>query len=260
MTVYACNRVSARLFQLTRPAALGSLLALLVTVPSASSARWAAPARGDVIINEYAADNDTNDSDFFELLVLGDGVDLRGLRITDNELVQGVLNNGEAVFTLGEDAYLSKVPRGTLIAVWTASAGITTDTQVNPAAGDWKLVLAPGTGVSVGHDGLGGAINPGLANGGDALYVYLPGPDRSSAGTDNVYLDFVAWEDGDGAAAPPGLANLSLPDLADNAYFTGSTAANDDAAGWVRYDSGGNVKPTPGEPNPTQNLASLRRR
>jgi len=260
MTDHSHGRVSSRLLQLTRPAALGSLLALLVAGPGASNARWAPPARGDVIINEYAADNDANDNDFFELLVLGDEVDLRGLRITDNELVQGVLNNGESVFNLGEDAYLSKVPRGTLIAVWTASAGVTTDTQVNPAAGDWKLVLAPGTGVTTGADGLGGAINPGLANGGDALYVYLPGPDRSSAGTDNVYLDFVAWEDGDGAAAPPGLANLSLPDLADNAYFTGNTAANDVAAGWVRYDSGPNVKPTPGEPNPTQNLAQLRRR
>ena len=260
MTDHACAHVSPRLFQAARPAALGLLLAVLVSALGASSARSAAPARGEVIINEYAADNDANDGDFFELLVLGDGVDLRGLRITDNELVKGALNNGEAVFTLGEDAYLSKVPRGTLIAVWTLSVGVATDTQVNPAAGDWKLILAPGTGVTLGPDGLGGSVNPGLANGGDALYVYLPGPDKTSAGTDNVYLDFVAWEDGDGAAAPPGLANLVLPDLADNAYFRGNTAANDDAAGWVRYDSGANAKPTPGEPNPTQNLAALRRR
>jgi hypothetical protein len=245
---------------MTRPAAFVSLLALLVTVPSASNARRAAPARGDVIINEYAADNDANGNDFFELLVLGDGVDLRGLRITDNELVKGVLNNGEAVFTLGQDAYLSKVPQGTLIAVWTAAKGVATDTQVNPATGDWKLVLAPGTGVTVGADGLGGVINPGLANGGDALYVYLPGPDGSSGGTDNVYLDFVAWEEGARAEAPPGLAHLVLPKPANNAYFTGNTAANDDPAGWVRYDSGPAAKPTPGEPNPTQNLATLRRR
>jgi len=261
MTDRLSDRVSLRLLERTRPAALGLLLALVVAAaPIASTARSAAPTRGEVIINEYAADNDANDNDFFELLVLGDGIDLRGLRITDNELVQGVFNNGEAVFTLGEDAYLSKVARGTLIAVWTASAGVTTDTQVNPATGDWRLVLAPGTGVTVSADGLGGAINPGLANGGDALYVYLPGPDRSSAGTDNVFLDFVAWEDGDGAVAPSGLGNLILPDPADNAYFTGNSVANDDVAGWVRYDSGPNAKPTPGEPNPAQNLAPLRRR
>jgi hypothetical protein len=232
--------------------------AALLAWPGFSRAPLAAPRAGEVIVNEYAADNDANGNDFFELLVVGDAVDLRGLRVSDNELVNGALNNGESVFTFDNVPYLSAVPRGTLIAVWTAT-GVTTDTVVNPAAGDWKLVLAPGTGVTVGDDRLGGAINPGLADGGDALYVYLPGPNGNSTGTDNVYLDFVSWEN-DVATAPAGLADLNLPSVADNAYYTGITAAGNDAsASWTRYNSD-DAKPTPGEPNPQQNLMALRRR
>lgn len=238
-----------------------SLVISLAIETGAPSARRAALAAGDVIVNEYAADNTDDDNDFFELLVVGDRVDLRGLRVTDNELINGVFTNGESVFVFGNDAYLSAVPKGTVIGVWTARAGASTDTIVNPAAGDWKMVLAPGTGVTIGSDRLGGEINPGLANGGDALYVYLPGPDGNSGGTDNVYLDYVSWENDDGATAPAGLADLNLPALADNAYYTGNTAAGNDAVGaWVRYDASPSVKPTPGEANPKQDLTVLRGR
>jgi predicted extracellular nuclease len=218
------------------------------------------PAAGDIIFNEYAADNDANGNDFIELLVVGNGLDLRGLRVSDNELIGGVLNNNESVIVFGNDAFLSNVPRGTLIAVWTIVTGVTTDTVVNPGTADWRMVLAPGTGVSLGVDGLGGSVNAGLANGGEALYAYLPGPDGTSAGTDNVYLDFVSFE-ADGGDAPAGLVDLNLPSLADNAYYTGSTAAgNDLVANWVRYDFppvAPNV-PSPGDQNPGQNLSSLR--
>jgi hypothetical protein len=216
------------------------------------------PTAGDIVINEYAADNNANENDFFELLVLRNGVDLRGLRVSDNELVKGVLNNGESVFVFGNDAYLAAVPRGTLIAVWTSAAGVTTDTVVNPAARDWKMVLAPGTGVTTSVDHLGGTLNPGLSTGGDALYVYLPGADGNSGGTDNIYLDFVSWEK-DEAAAPAGLADLNLASPADNAYYTGNTAAgNDQSSHWTRYDGAPNSSTTPGEPNPKQDLSSLR--
>ena len=217
------------------------------------------PAVGDIIFNEYASDNDANGNDFFELLVLRDGVDLRGLRVSDNELTAaGTLNNNESVFVFGNDAYLADVPRGTLIAVWTIATGVTTDTVVNPAVGDWKMVLAPGTGVTASVDGLGGSLNTGLSTSGDALYAYLPGPDGSSAGIDNIYLDFVSYED-DQALPPPGMVDLNLPSLADNAYYTGNTAAgNDLAVNWVRYDGAPNASTTAGLPNPGQDLSGLR--
>lgn len=233
----------------------------LMAEPSTSPtfALGAAPGAGDIVINEYASDNNANENDFFELLVLADAVDLRGLRVTDNELGRGgSLNNGESVFVFGSDGYLASVPRGTVIAVWTSAAGVATDTVVSAAGRDWKMVLAPGTGVAVGDDRLGGAINPGLSNDGDALYVYLPGADGSSAGTDNVYLDFVSWED-DQAAAPPGVADLHLASAADNAHYTGNTASGSDVSGaWIRSGTATNVSMTPGEPNPKQDLAGLR--
>lgn len=219
------------------------------------------PGPGDIIFNEYASDNDANGNDFFELLILRDGLDLRGLRVSDNEVQpDGSLNINEGVFVFGNDAYLQNVPAGTLIAVYSLAVGVVTDTVANPAASDWKMVLAPGTGVTTGSDGLGGSFNAGFGNGGDALYLYLPGPNGTSAGTDNVYLDFISWEGGGSpaAAAPAGIAFIDLPSLADNAYYVGSSAAgNDNPSNWTRYDGAPNGNTTPGLPNPSQNLSGL---
>lgn len=226
---------------------------------SKNTDRLAPPVAGDVIFNEYAADNDANGNDFFELLVITDNLDLRGMRVTDNEYVGTTLNNGEAVFVFGTDSYLASVPKGTTIAVWTISTGVATDTTVNPAASDWKMVLAPGTGVTVSADGLGGTTNTGFSTSGEAFYLYLPGPDGTSAGTDNIYLDFISSEGG--GTAPPGITNLNLPSLSDNAYYRGNTASgNDTATNWTTYDFppvSPNV-PTPGDANPNQDLSNLR--
>ncbi len=234
------------------------LSSLVAVVPFGPSALAAVPVPGDVIVNEYAADNLTASNDFFELLVLADDVDLRGLRVSDNELVGGVLNVNESVLVFGTEAYLASVPKGTTIAVWIGSDPVVTDTVTNPSAGDWSMTLAAGTGYTLSTDGLGGSLNGGLSTSGEALYVYLPGPDGTSAGTDNVYLDFVSWE-ADAADAPAGLTDLNLPSLADNAYFTGNTAAGaDGAANWTRYDAPAPAPASPGNPNPGQDLSGLR--
>ena len=214
------------------------------------------PVLGDIIFNEYATDG----SDFVELLVLAPNLDLRGLRITDNELMTGTLTTGESVFTFSNDAFLSEVPGGTVIGVWrVATTTNPVDTTVNAAASDWKLLLAPGTGIITGTDGLGGSNNPTLATTEEAVYLYLPGPDGTSAGTDNVYLDFLAWEGGDGAQTPTGLTYINLPSLADNAFYTGLTAlGNDVPTNWSRYNGAPTALTTPGEPNPGQDLSSLR--
>ncbi|MBM3676664.1 MAG: hypothetical protein FJW96_02105, partial [Actinobacteria bacterium] len=188
-------------------------MATAAGAPAGTTAPGARPTAGAVVVNEYNARNVGSGRDFFELLVTGDGLDLRGLRISDNELVDGALNGGESVFVLGQESFLEDVPAGTLIAVWTDATGVTPDTRIDPAAGDRSLVLAPGTGVETGRDGLADPVATGLQTAGDALYVYLPGADGTSAGTDNVYLDFVSWED-DRADPPPGLSDLNLPDPA----------------------------------------------
>jgi predicted extracellular nuclease len=215
------------------------------------------PNPGDIIFNEYASDNDANGNDFVELLTVADNLDLRGLRISDNELVGGVLNNNESVLVFGNDTFLNNVPKGTAIAIWTIATGVTTDTTTNPASNDWKMVLAPGTGITASIDGLGGSVNTGLSTGGEALYLYSPGADGNSGGTDNAYLDFLSFE-ADAGDAPTGLTDLNLASVADNAYYTGNTATGKNtASNWVRYDFP-STNPTPGDANPSQDLSGLR--
>src|SRR5262245_46763042 len=95
--------------KLVRPIVHGVLVALAlaailgraasVRTQDVSAQAGTPPAVGDIIFNEYASDNDANGNDFIELLVLRDGVDLRGLRFSDNEYstATGTLNNNEAV-------------------------------------------------------------------------------------------------------------------------------------------------------------------
>jgi hypothetical protein len=82
----------------------------LTATPTRDKSMLPPPVLNDIIINEYAADGD----DFVELLVITDNLDLRGLRISDNELTTpgGTLNNNESVLVFGTDAFLSSVPRG----------------------------------------------------------------------------------------------------------------------------------------------------
>jgi hypothetical protein len=240
---------------------------------------------GDVIFNEFVSDNNTSLStgnDYFELLVLTDGADLRGLRVSDNELTatsNGALNINESVYTFGQDSYLQSVAKGTVIAVYTNPLNLSVqtniDTTASAAAGDWKLVLQDGSGITISNDGLGGGVNPGLSTTGEGLYLYLPGADGNSAGTDNVYLDYISYGT-DSAEAPTGLVDLNLPDSgsttpavppalpqADEGYYIGNTAAgNDLAVNWVTYDVGAagapNAIATPGEANVGQDLSGLR--
>lgn len=218
------------------------------------------PVPGDIIFNEYASDNNSTDNDYIELLVLAPALDLRGLRISDNELASanGTFNNGESVLVFGNDAYLGNVKKGTIILLWaTTNVGVTTDTDPT----DFKLVLANNTGFTASVDGLGGAVNTGLSTGGEALYMYLPGTDNLSTGTDNVYLDFISWE-GDNAVAPTGLVDINFPSVGDNGSFKGITAAEADiATNWTIYDLPAayvaDAKATPGMANPGQNLDAL---
>src|SRR5688500_3989611 len=89
------------------------------------------PAVGDVVSTEHTSDTDANGNDFIELLVLRDNRDLRGLRITENELqASGLLIINESVLVFGSDDFLASVPGGTTIAVWMLATGMTTDTVV----------------------------------------------------------------------------------------------------------------------------------
>ena len=49
-----------------------ALVSLMTLAASPAVVQSTPPAPGDVIVNEYAADNDAKDNDFFELLVVAD--------------------------------------------------------------------------------------------------------------------------------------------------------------------------------------------
>ena len=222
---------------------------------------------GDLIFNEFTAAPDRNN--FFEILTLKAGLDLRGLRVTNNALSSGTLTNSGAVFTFDNDASLSNLPKGTIIAVYMRAEGVTVDRSVG--TNDWSMVLAPGTdkGVTIGADGLGGSTaTPDLIGSGGALYAYTPGPDGNSGGTDNGYLDFIKWGNTT-AGTPTNLTAIPLlwPTIYTNSsYFTEDsfvehkdTATAGVAVNWQTFESNANdATPTPGAENIGQNLEVLR--
>lgn len=235
------------------------LVALLVLLLPARPVAAAAPAIGDVIFNEYRSTDDANFNEFFELLIIGDSVDLRGVRVSDNELADenGTLNTGEAVFIFNDEPYLASLPAGTIVTVWIKLDGVTPDTTLDPLNDDWALVLTHDAGINNAlTDGLGGSRVVGLDTN-DALYLYLPGADMDSTGS-NDYLDFILWNNAV-AAKPAALGGLSLAGTATNAYFTGSSlSAKNDGANWVTSDASGVANATPGAANPGQDLSALR--
>ena len=260
---YKCRRLK----KVALSATIGASALTGTIASSALAAPGVAPASGDVIINEFNSVNTADGNDYFELLVIRDGTDLRGLRVTNNELRSNRLNNGEAVYVFDASPYLETVPKGTTIGVWTSSAGVTVDTTVNPKAGDWKLVLSPGTGVTTSVDGLGGSVRKGFKSE-DQLYLYLPGPDGTSAGTDNVYLDFVSWDESNSepgeTAQTPALRSIDdsveLPGPA--GYLTGNDCvglASPGARNWGLHNSASNTGPSsPGLQNQNQDLNNCR--
>jgi hypothetical protein len=237
-----------------------------VFASAAVAAPGTAPMAGSVIFNEFNSVNNAVGNDYFELLVIKDGVDLRGLRVTNNEMRSNRLNNGETVYVFDTSPYLESVPKGTTIGVWTSSNGVTTDTIVNPQAGDWKLVLSPGVGVTTSTDGLGGSVRTGLKTE-DQLYLYLPGPDGTSAGTDNVYLDFVSWDESN--ATPPEAAQTPARAFDENVelaapagFLTGNDCVGQavaSARNWSLHTSAANSGPSsPGLQNVNQDLNNCR--
>lgn len=239
---------------------LGLLFIFVGLLGETNTSAQVTPTAGSIIFNEYAATNDANGNDFFELLTLVDNLDLRGLRVSDNEVtaVGGALNNGESVTVFGQDAFLNGVPRGTRIAVYNAGGtGANTPVGITPdtISSDRSLILTVNNGVTFSVDGLGGTVNAGLANGGDALYLYLPGPDGTSAGTDNVYFDFISYGTDNAVAPTAAITDINLGANAPNAQYTGNTAAgNDTAANWTAAAALGTQ--TPGASNPGQSVVT----
>lgn len=162
-----------------------------------ASAGWAGSStRADVILNEYNAvssgnflDDGTgrdqtfgqifgNGGNWFELLVVGDNVDMRGwkLKWTEDEIVSTGGPTAEGTITLSNHDIWSNLRAGSIITIIeTSTAGFegfdtSTDISYDPAAGDWWINIATmeehakgeaGLAQTVTNDGVPGEFSVG---------------------------------------------------------------------------------------------------
>jgi hypothetical protein len=255
-----------------------------------------APAPNDVIFNEYwVNDNGTFyetvgaviSRDWFELLVVRDGVDLRGWRVTSNPTLTttGAVGSGSLVFP-SIDA-LARVRAGTIILVVPSINDINTASfPVDDLDGsDFRLILYAGNG------NIDMTLDPGfgIGTGDDALVLLAPGPTDSFA--DDIGIDFIA--EGTritpasffGVTPAPVVFTPAFAGIGDDdgAVFTQSpdgsfnndNGADPDRTDFIAGPGGWIVDPpatftgdstpvvenrlTPGAPNPGQDLSRLRR-
>ncbi len=175
-------------------------ITLTVSVTRTLTPRFApappgAPRPNDAIINEvWINDNGTRyaslggrpiEGDWFEILVVRDRLDMRGWRVTDND-IKTATDEGSLIFP--RTPAFAAVPRGTLILV------IAAENESNAAnfprddldASDGRMMLY------VGNSSLDASTDPGLGLGrsNDNLVLLAPGPTDSFA--DDVGIDFVA--------------------------------------------------------------------
>lgn len=156
------------------------------------------PLPNDVIFNEYWL-NDTSttytdfaylEGDWLELLVVSNGTDLRGWRVTNNltKTQQGAVDDGDGSLIFPNIPGLASVPSGTIVLVvssinTTNSLSIPTD---DLDASDRRLVFYRGNG------NINDTTDPGFGIGSsnEALTLLAPGATASFA--DDIGIDFIS--------------------------------------------------------------------
>ncbi|MBX7246981.1 MAG: CotH kinase family protein [Candidatus Sumerlaeaceae bacterium] len=249
----------------------------------------------DVIFNEYWINDDSTSypgigllhNDWLELLVVKNGTDLRGWRVTNNKTTgqQGAVDDGDGSLIFPNNPAISNLAAGTIILV--VASTNTTNTATFPTddlhASDKRLIFYRGNG------NLDDLTDPGFGMGTSNEALILLAPGTSSSFSDDVGVDFIA----EGSTVTPtsffgvtsGTASFINPFSGiggdDGAYFTNDSGGgfnNDNGAdpntsdalpgpgGWVVDPPGtqtGDSPPggpnvlTPGAPNTGQNLTTL---
>ncbi|CAN5227385.1 hypothetical protein BH09SUM1_BH09SUM1_11530 [soil metagenome] len=195
--------------------------------------------QNDVIFNEYwVNDNSTThtigaiDGDWLELLVVKDGVDLRGWRVTNNQTKtqQSATDDGDGSLIFPQLASIADLRSGTIILVVT-SANLA-NAAAFPAddldASDRRLVFYRGNGNLDDTTDAGF----GIGNGNEALTLLAPGP--TAAFADDIGVDVIA----EGATVTPAtfFATTGGPVTWPNPF---SGIGNDDGAIFTNEASGG---------------------
>lgn len=201
----------------------------------------------DVIFNEYWVNDNVTDyasvsgameGDWFELLVVADGTDLRGWRVTNNptKTEQGAVDDGNGSLIFPDSTAISDLRSGTFVLV-VSSTNTTNDATFaadDLDASDRRLVFYRANG------NLDDATDPGfgIGNNNEAIVLLAPGPTASFA--DDIGVDFIA----EGSTVTPatffaGASGVLFPTpfsgigSNDGAFFTNSTGGgfdNDDGS------------------------------
>lgn len=208
----------------------------------------------DVIFNEYWVNDNATvhagvgaiDGDWLELLVVKDGVDLRGWRVTNNptRLEHGTIDDGNGSLIFPARTELGSLRAGTIILVVSSINATNAATfradDLDPS--DRRLVFYRGNGQ------LDDTTDPGfgIGNTNEALTLLAPGTDSSFV--DDIGVDFIA----EGTTVTPasffGSATIQWP-----APFSG--IGNDDGAAFTNDPTGGFNNDDGSDPNNSDAVA-----
>ncbi len=196
----------------------------------------------DVIFNEYwlndnntpyaSIENRAIDGDWIELLVIRDGIDLRGWRITNNAtLAEGGPDSTGGSLIFPSIAALQSVPAGTFILIVSKISGVNASSfpadELDPAAR--RMIFYAGNG------NLDIQTDPGFSipTGNASLALLAPG--ATAEFSDDIGIDFIA----EGADVTPASFGIAAHGVVFTNPFAGIGA--DDGAIFINDPNGGFV-------------------
>lgn len=229
----------------------GTDATVTINFAAATTSDW---QPNDVIFNEYWVNDDGTfydsigaaiDRDWFELLVVRDGVDMRGWRITGNTTVDARDEAGSGSIILPDLPVLASLPAGTIILI--VSSINDTNNASFPSDDldltDRRLIFYAGN----GHLDLATDAGFGIGTGDDALVLLAPGASTSFA--DDIGIDFIA----EGTRiTPASFFRTATPPVVFHPPFEG--IGNDDGALFQNDPTGGFNNDNGADPNRTDFL------
>lgn len=194
----------------------------------------------DVIFNEYWLNDNESiypslanraiDGDWIELLVVRDGVDLRGWRITNNKTISeggADLTGGSIIFPNAD--FLQSLPSGTIVLLITKTSDANADSFPSDEI-DWakKRII-----FYVGNGNLDLATDPGFSVPTGNTALVLLAPNMTADFSDDIGVDFIA----EGTDVTPESFGVASQGVIFTNPFSG--IGGDDGAVFINSPAGG---------------------
>lgn len=212
------------------------------------------------MINEYCAQTAAvgaggGNAQYFELVVLKEGLDIRGLRVTNNPLEptgKFAATSTGPVYIFQDTAAFTNLPYGCVIGVWTTgSSGKTGPAMERCTKDSLKMVIYADITplISISKDGISTLASLVWVASQGALTLYTPDPATSTSAGSPTLLGVVQWSDtGSFTSVPVGVPRVALSYRCGSSF--GRTAAEiRESATWrILNGAGGTIglgyKPT----------------